>query len=997
MTRPKRTLPRRGRWSPIPPTVTLAFWRVRETWRLLLVAALGVVVAVVLLCVVPLFSNVSLTAGLRAILNASPQDHEVFLSANARGLDKQSFAQYFDQPLQDFMRQQLGAYISAPPEFILQTQDIDIVASTPGKGSDEMTLLGFDPQQAASHARVLQGRLPQPNSADLEIALNQRTADALHAAVGTTIALDFSHQSTIFQPPNQIITLHVVGIFAPNSNDLFWQDHSFDPTPEGAFVSYTALMSTNTFLNMLMQVGNGEVLFYSDQEPYLNWYYYLDVNRITINDLNDLIARLASAQTQLVNEFAGYGQVTFIDHPQLSGPALESYGAPSTIERYRDRASVATIPADILALQILALVLFFVSMIADLIIERQAGVIALLRSRGASRHQIFGSFLTQSVGVGLLALVIGSLLAVPAARLLGQGMLAPVDQNALKVLDGNLFQVAWSVRWYALAAAICAVVAMIFAVRGAASQDVLALRREAARATRQPLWRRLNLDIVLIIIALTGFSLSLYVTNSGVVNAQTNLLISTPLALVAPILLVVAGVLLFLRFFPLLLRLAAWLAAKRPAAPSMVAIAQMARAPRQATRMILLLALASGFGIFTLIFNASQAQQIANITAYQVGADFSGVIPDSTSSQPPLTQQTAAYRHLPGITSATLGYSAQANPVSNGENLQVEVRAVDTSTYAQTVIWTNQDSSQPLALLMQELIQKDRSAPYPFPAIVDALTWKKLDLSTGAVFSLALPDSTVAVAFVAIDEVRHIPTVNDSLVAGTSDYAPPGGILVDYQTFVNGYRFLTRAALQANQVWLRTTDNPAMLGKIRAALSAGPLALNAVSDRRALLARAESDPLYINLIGVLTLGAATTMFLALAGNLITSWLSARSRLTSFALLRALGSTPSQLAKMLAFEQGIIYSAAMVLGAVFGGLLAATVVPALVFSSTPQAQGISGGEFYVIQRVLAVQVVMPPSLLIALALLILLCIIALGMMARIVSKPSIGQALRLDED
>ncbi len=997
MPRPKLKSPQRGKRSPIPATVTIAFWRLRETWRLLMVAALGVVVAVVLISAVPLFSNVSLTAGLRAVLNATPQDHEVFLTANAQGLDKQSFAQDFDQPLQDFMRQQLGAYISAPPEFILQTPGIDIVASTPGKGSDQMTLLGFDPQQAASHARVLQGRLPQPNSTDLEIALNQHTADALHAAVGTTIALDFSHQSTTFQPPNQIIPLHVVGIFAPNSGDSFWQDHSFDPTPEGAFVGYTALMSTNTFLNLLTEIGNGEVLFFANQEPLLTWYYYLDVNRISINDLNDLIARLSSAQTQLVNEFAGFGEVSLIDHPQLSGPALESYGAPSSIERYRDRASVATIPADILAVQILALVLFFVSLIADLIIERQAGVIALLRSRGASRHQIFGSFITQSVGVGLLALVVGPLLAIPTARLLGQRMLAPVDQNALNVLDGNLFQVVWSVRWYALSAAVCAVIALILAVRGSASQDVLALRREAARATRRPLWRRLNLDIVLILIALTGFFLSLYVTNSGAVNAQTNLLISTPLALVAPILLVVAGVLLFLRFFPLLLRLAAWLAAKRPAAPSMVAIAQMARAPRQATRMILLLALASGFGIFTLIFNASQAQQVANITAYQVGADFSGAIPASTASQPPLAQQTAAYRHLPGVISATLGYSAQAVPASNSENLQVEVRAVDTSTYAQTVFWTRQDSSQLLALLMQELIQKDRSAPYPFPAIVDALTWEKLDLSTGATFSLALPDSTVAVAFVAIDEVQHIPTVNDSLVAGTSDYAPSGGILVDYQNLVNEYRILTKATLQANQVWLRTTDDPGMLSNIRAALSKGPLALNAVSDRRVMLAQAESDPLYINLIGVLALGAATTMFLALAGNLIASWLSAKSRLTSFALLRALGSTPGQLARVLTFEQGIIYSAAIVLGAVFGGLLAATVVPALVFSSTPQAQGMSSGEFYVIQRVLSVQVVMPPSLLIALALLILLCIIALGMMARIVSKPSIGQTLRLNED
>jgi Tfp pilus assembly protein PilX len=41
--------------------------------------------------------------------------------------------------------------------------------------------------------------------------------------------------------------------------------------------------------------------------------------------------------------------------------------------------------------------------------------------------------------------------------------------------------------------------------------------------------------------------------------------------------------------------------------------------------------------------------------------------------------------------------------------------------------------------------------------------------------------------------------------------------------------------------------------------------------------------------------------------------------------------------------------------------------------------------------------MPFSLLIALVVLVLLCIIAVGMMARVVSKPSISQTLRLNED
>jgi ABC-type lipoprotein release transport system permease subunit len=983
--------------------VTLAFWRVRETWRLLLVATLGVMVAVVLVCAVPLFSRVSLTAGLRAVLNATPQDSEAILSTQAISLNQQVFAEEIDQPLRSFMQEHLGTAIKKRPEFILQTQGIDIISSDPGESGNQMALLGFDMQQAAAHAELLQGRLPEQRGAELEGVITQKTADALRVSVGATIPLSFSfylRQVSHLQVATQTLQLRVVGIFAPERDDPFWQGYDFDPSPLGTFISYKALMSTDTYLALLTTIGHaheddGVVYFVPNQQPFLDWYYTLDVNRISMGTLDDLIARLFSAQTQIVHD---YGQTPYFSDPQLFGPPLELYGAPSTLERYRDRAAVASIPADILLIQVLALTLFFASMIADLIIDRQAGVIALLRSRGASRHHIFGSFVTQSIGLGLIALAVGPLLAIPLARILGLRLLAPADQNALNVIDGSPLQIALTLRWFALAAAACAVIAMILSVRGSTSQDVLALRREAARSTRHPLWRRLNLDVFFVIIALTGFGLSLYVTHTGALDARTNLLISTPLALVAPMLLIVAGILLFLRLFPLLLQLGAWLSARRPGAPMLLAIAQMARAPRQATRMILLLALASGFGVFTLVFQATQAQQARKVSAYQVGADFSGTIPPGIFEQPPLAQQTAAYRRIPGVLSAALGYSTQAVPEGNNQSIALEIRAVDTSTYARTAIWTDQDASQPLPALMQELARQSASGGSQIPAIVDALAWNALDLSKGATFSLALSNSGAFLPFIAIEEVQHIPTVNDSLVSGgTGDYSPPGGILIDYQTFATIFGRATDSPIQRNEVWLRTSDEPAMLASVRRALSSGPLALVPFYDRRAMIARSQSDPLYVNLIGDLALGAAIALLLALVGNLISSWLSARNRLMNFALLRALGSTPGQVARVLLCEQSVVYSIAIGLGVIFGALLAVTAIPALVFTSATQALGITSGEFYVIQRVLPVQMVIPPSLIIALALLVLLCITALGMMARIVSKPSISQTLRLNED
>jgi ABC-type antimicrobial peptide transport system permease subunit len=161
-----------------------------------------------------------------------------------------------------------------------------------------------------------------------------------------------------------------------------------------------------------------------------------------------------------------------------------------------------------------------------------------------------------------------------------------------------------------------------------------------------------------------------------------------------------------------------------------------------------------------------------------------------------------------------------------------------------------------------------------------------------------------------------------------------------------------------------------------------------------------NDPLYRTLFGVLLLGAITALLLALAGNLVASWLNARARLASFAALRALGATPRQIAATLGWEQVIIYTTSMLLGLLFGWLLAILALHALIFTSIPPSQitgQIDSSAFYAGQSTPPLQIVIPPALWIVLGALILLCILALGIMVRVVSRPSIAQVLRLNED
>jgi ABC-type lipoprotein release transport system permease subunit len=989
----------------VPPTVTLALWRLRRTWRLLVITGVGMVAAVMLVCAVPLYSEVSMTAGLRGILNAAPQNADLIVYSVGEQVSAQ-FLQKINGELNQQFQQTLGPYL-LPPQFSVQTQ-VYFLAQPSGTDkyldtSDQMQFYGGSMAQVAPHITLVQGRLPRDNAQELEVALPIQAASVMKATVGSVLHIDVAFVQIPTKRVVEHLPVRVVGIFdVKAAAEPFWHQFSFDVMPRGAPPQrgniYTGLISNANFITFFSNIfAQPRFLALSLEEPVsYYWYYRLDSARIGINDLNTILSGVNDVQVNVSNNF-DLNQAPYTEQTKTIQPS-------DILEQFAARVPVARVPVMSLLFLVLALVLFFVSMMADLLVDRQAEAIAVLRSRGASRRQIFGSLVTQSLGLGIVALILGPLLALLLVQLVARRTFSTADLSALSLLTSNPWQTLWDLRWYALASVGVGVLAMIVSLFRTVSRDFLSMRRESARTSSRPLWQRLNLDIVAAIIMLVGYGASLYVTGSGVLDPQLQLLLLTPLTLIGAVFLLLACLLLFLRLFPLLLQGGSWLATHNRSASPVLALAQMARAPRQSLRMTLLLALATAFAIFTLVFTASQQQRIVDVSGYQGGADFSGSLSDQPLSL--LQQITTSYRHIPGVLSATAGCSDTAT-AGNGSALSftVEIRGADANNFAQTAIWTPQDSTQPLSSLMAQLIRQRDTAlrQNVVPAIVDATTWSQLNLYPGAPFTLSFSDGTVN--FVALAKVQHIPTISDNAGYGNaSSTVSSGGILVDYQTYASVYQSLflssSGATVPINYIWLRTKSDAKSLASVRHALSTGSLQLSSVYDRRATSETLHNDPLYLDLIVLLALGASTALLLALVGNLIASWLSARNRLTGFAVLRALGTPPRQIAGVLTWEQGIIYTTAIVLGMIFGFLLSALAVPVLVFTSVGSngaTSDISSGAFYIAQSVPPIQVIVPLSVGIALVALIVICVIALGMMIRVVSRPSIGQTLRLNED
>ncbi len=965
------TLSRQRTFQIVPAIVKLARWRLKQMWHVLFVTWLGIVAMVVLACAIPLFSQVAMTAWVRNALAIAPPNEQRLSFSLLNGQPSASLIAQAGQSIDQAVHANLASYVSGAAQFSVQTPALNILSPLETTTSAQSTgplinLTGYELNKVANQVTILQGRLPDASSSELEIALTQATASVLKVGVGSVITAQFPQSAG-----NGTWTLHVVGIFSPKSS---WQaPNTFQPQTLDSGTLYQSLASSQALLpkiaSIQVQVAIGNKREISKGDLFasffrLSWSYPFDQSHIDINNLDALSQAGSNTQSQVNAALNNLPGTLFA--PQFSGALFD------ILPPYATQVTIGEVLVSIMLILTLGLVLFLVSMMSTALVERQTATIAILRSRGATRRHVFGTFVTQGVGLAVVALLVGPFISILLVRLLSQLLLPSADQSALNVLTDNVVSTVLRVWWIALLAVLCTLITLIVAVRRATALDVLAFRRESSRATHRSLWRRLHLDLFTAILVCAGYIAYAYLTGYYAQNFDTGIgIVLALLALLAPLIVLTAGLTIFLRLFPLLLRLGAWLASHGRKAPALLAIAQMERSPRPASRMILLLALGISFAFYTLTFITTQQQRVYDAAAYQVGADFSGPV-SATAQTQTLAQQTATYLHTPGVISATIGYQGSIFNKETGTTSQLV--GVDAGNYANTAIWYSQYSAQTLSSLMALLVshRSDAAAHDVVYALVDDNTWKDLNLSIGAMFILPTVDG-YSTHFIVAGRVHNIP--------GAYDTPDTDGLLFDYQSYAAVYAKDIGGTLPPNYAWLSTRSDAASLASVRHAFPE-------LQDRRAIINSMQTDPLHINILNMLGIGVATALLLALVGTLFSAWLNATGRLTNFAVLRALGMAPRQIAAVLLWELGGICITALILGIGLGYFLTLLIKPVLFVTDFIGS----------INNSTPIQIVLPQfQLALVLGAVVVICIVTLVLMAQLVSRPSLGQTLRLNED
>jgi putative ABC transport system permease protein len=938
-----------------------------------------------LLGTIPLFSQQTQNQGLQNALLSSTANQQITIIAQLKQPSVQNVGQ-IEQHLQQVVASTLGKNIVRPATDFGAESVTQLAVVTPSIGASTLSLLNPVAIPAADLPRQFQlvgGRFPQ-RAQPLEIDLTPATAQDLHAQIGTTLQLD-SYPA----PSGHPIEVVVVGLVLPIDartamNVAPTSDHRDTAiTASELLLDQTALANTPLAMpNTLWQ---------------MQWTYPLAIDQLTASSLDTITAGANALYLNLITNYE-------LQEPSIQIIPRSSFF--STIRDYRARVQLNRVPVTILALLVVAVALVFLVVMVSTLATRQQDVLALLRSRGASRGQLLTLFLGEGALLGIVAGVAGTIVCFPCLSALNQWShtSAPADS-----LTGD--QIALILPWTG-GIALLTIVLWGFLVFRATQRTLLMVRQETTRATNRPLWRSASLDL-LALGAVALCLLDIFLANP---NLQSSDLLaqsatSTPYLLtpylLTPPLLLVASLLLFLRAFPFLVSRGARLAARSRSLAPMLALTKIARASQQGQRLIILLSLTLAFVSFAVTALATQSNYVSDFASYQVGADFSGELPPTVGVTP--AKVAAAYQRLPGVVGVTLGYRSAFSLVGaqsstavdeNGNALipTAQVMAIQPESFARAAIWNTTQTGAPLSTVLASLTaQRDAAlSAGVIPVIVDDAFWSSQRLRTGQEIKLPLPDAPAQrIPFRVIGHIAHIPSIFD----GQDGY----GMLADMDTYTAIVAQLEQApTLAPNFVWLKTSSDAPTLIAVRKALTQGPLQLRGlpllgtvlpVGDRAALISTLANNPLTLNVSGVLIIGVLVASLLMLVGVIVAVGAGIQQDQEMVALLRALGAAPSTVSQLALVEQASVSIIAGVLGVGLATLLTLTFLPIvpLVIRANAFTIAIPSG-------VPTVQPVAPfHALAIVLGGFLALGIVTTGSVSVITRRAALRTMLRLNHD
>ncbi|MEZ4482655.1 MAG: FtsX-like permease family protein [Dehalococcoidia bacterium] len=527
-------------------------------WRLGVAMAFGAVLCAALLSAVVLYSDTVRDLGLSHQLRTQPeQSVDIFVQSTSQRFNPSEFAallkttdELVANRTSSFQRDviQYGRSATFFPASVGE--------SVPEEDNRPRAHFQFY-DRLAEHVRLVAGdplpvSPPAPDGAPpaIDVWIGRASAELL----GVSLRQEFDLHP--HWRPVDPVRVRVVGIVEPiDPKDPYWYGDS------DRFLITENSWSTYPFFAERSSVIDAVGTYLPDMDGTLETYVRTDLGAIDSSN-----ARFVEDQ---VLGLSGDAQA------RLRITRVETNLA-NVIRSYREKLFFTQLPLFALMLQIVGIVLFYLIMVSTMVVDRQTGEIALLKSRGAGTSQVMTIFAIEGVGIALLATLLGPLVAWGGISVLG------LTPSFDELSGGDLLSVRLTPLAFGLAAlgGLLALGALLLPAYRASSLSITNYKQQISRPPAQSAFLRYYLDLVLIAVGAFAFY-QLRQRGSFLTESLFGDLSVDPVLLATPTLFMLMVALVFLRLFPLFLR--ALLFISRPLnGPSVsVALTRMARSPLQ--------------------------------------------------------------------------------------------------------------------------------------------------------------------------------------------------------------------------------------------------------------------------------------------------------------------------------------------------------------------------------------------------------------------------------
>lgn len=383
----------------------------------------------------------------------------------------------------------------------------------------------------------------------------------------------------------QPLTLQVAALWRPaNENDPSW---IFPPK----FFDEVLLIQSDDLWNALEGIERPV------QEA--AWYLIFDGTDVKTSDVSSILGRIVDGERDVT--------------AALPGIRLDLSPAQN-LRAFNDEVSRLTQQLVIMILPVSGLVLYFVSLVAGLLVTRQQQEDVTLRSRGMSRPAILSLHVMMWLIMAGLAVGIGILLSPLVVRLVGQTTSFLRFDDLRDPLIAVLTPQAVAV---AIVTSLIAASSALYLAWRTTGQTITSFKQSSARASKA-WWQRMYLDILLLIPAFYVL-FTLWQQGGLVTNADTPF--SDPLAFLGPTLFSLGLTLLFLRLWPFLLRIGSSVLAYGRSIAPLMALRELARSIGRYRGTLLMMCFTLSLIGFTASMASTLDRSLKDTIDYRIGAD----------------------------------------------------------------------------------------------------------------------------------------------------------------------------------------------------------------------------------------------------------------------------------------------------------------------------------------------------------------------------------------